>query len=255
MRCPRSASSRGWATTANTPGHGDTISAGVQFVRQTVDEITSHVPDALVLVTWDESGGYFDHVAPLVGGLLGNRPARSSDESEFRRSFVPLVRSVTPRAGRCGPVGGRPWPSPRNSTASVAIFSHRFPAGVPALNAARHMFLYERSRPFYPGGEAAAPESVSGTRCWPAGTQATAQLMAVVGELATRGSDFQIWWGGHAVRARSAGMKEIHHPVVGDMTLGYEMLTLASGSGHESEDLPALMPWFRRARPVTRLGD
>lgn len=49
------------------PGYGDTVSAGVQFVSQTVNEITSHVPDALVLLTWDESGGYFDHVAPPTG--------------------------------------------------------------------------------------------------------------------------------------------------------------------------------------------
>ncbi len=49
------------------PGYGDNVSAGVQFVGQTVAEITSHVPDALVLVTWDESGGYFDHVAPPTG--------------------------------------------------------------------------------------------------------------------------------------------------------------------------------------------
>ena len=49
------------------PGYGDTVSAGVRFVTKTVNEITSHVPDALVLLTWDESGGYFDHVAPPTG--------------------------------------------------------------------------------------------------------------------------------------------------------------------------------------------
>lgn len=49
------------------PGYGDTVSAGVQFVSQTVNEINSHVPDALVLLIWDESGGYFDHVAPPTG--------------------------------------------------------------------------------------------------------------------------------------------------------------------------------------------
>jgi phospholipase C len=49
------------------PGYGDTVSDGVRFVTQTVSEITDHVPDALVLLTWDESGGYFDHVAPPTG--------------------------------------------------------------------------------------------------------------------------------------------------------------------------------------------
>ena len=49
------------------PGYGDTVSQGVAFVQRTVNEITRNVPDALVLVTWDESGGYFDHVAPPTG--------------------------------------------------------------------------------------------------------------------------------------------------------------------------------------------
>jgi phospholipase C len=49
------------------PGYGDTLSQGVQFVSNTVAEITRNVPDALVLLTWDESGGYFDHVAPPTG--------------------------------------------------------------------------------------------------------------------------------------------------------------------------------------------
>jgi phospholipase C len=48
------------------PGYGDTISAGVDFVRSVVDaiEASAYAKDTLVLVTYDESGGYFDHVAP-----------------------------------------------------------------------------------------------------------------------------------------------------------------------------------------------
>lgn len=48
------------------PGYGDTISAGVDFVRDLVDRIEAspYADDTLVLVTYDESGGYFDHVAP-----------------------------------------------------------------------------------------------------------------------------------------------------------------------------------------------
>lgn len=48
------------------PGYGDTISAGVDFVRNVVDTIAAspYADNTLVLVTYDESGGYFDHVAP-----------------------------------------------------------------------------------------------------------------------------------------------------------------------------------------------
>lgn len=56
-------------------------------------------------------------------------------------------------------------------------------------------------------------------------------LMALVGELATRSNEFRTWWGGHTVRTHSTGTKKIHHPVVGDMTLGYEALAITSTPG------------------------
>jgi phospholipase C len=48
------------------PGYGDTISDGVAFVRDLLDRVqaSSYADSTLVLVTYDESGGYFDHVAP-----------------------------------------------------------------------------------------------------------------------------------------------------------------------------------------------
>lgn len=67
------------------PGYGDTISDGVRFVQQTVDEITRNVPDALILITWDESGGYFDHVAPPSG------TAASKVDGEPYGPRVPLL--------------------------------------------------------------------------------------------------------------------------------------------------------------------
>ena len=56
-------------------------------------------------------------------------------------------------------------------------------------------------------------------------------LTDLVGELATRSNDFRTWWGGHTVQIHSTGTNDIHHPVVGDMTIGYEVLSLASTPG------------------------
>ncbi len=55
------------------PGIQDTISAGVAFVQETLDAVAAsdYAPDTLVLVTWDEGGGYFDHVAPPGMGTDG----------------------------------------------------------------------------------------------------------------------------------------------------------------------------------------
>ncbi|MGE5183604.1 MAG: phospholipase C [Acidobacteriota bacterium] len=48
------------------PGQGTTISDGARFVRDVIDAIdkSDYAPDTLILVTWDEGGGFFDHVAP-----------------------------------------------------------------------------------------------------------------------------------------------------------------------------------------------
>lgn len=55
------------------PGLGTTISAGAAFTRDILDRVagSAYAPDTLVLVTWDEGGGFFDHVAPPADGSDG----------------------------------------------------------------------------------------------------------------------------------------------------------------------------------------
>jgi MmyB-like transcription regulator ligand binding domain len=55
--------------------------------------------------------------------------------------------------------------------------------------------------------------------------------MALVGELATHSDDFRTWWGGHTLRTHTSGTKRINHPLVGELTLGYETLALPSTPG------------------------
>jgi phospholipase C len=58
------------------PGSGDTVSAGVDFVSNLVAtvEASSAASDTLVLVTYDESGGYFDHIAPPATSAVDQQP-------------------------------------------------------------------------------------------------------------------------------------------------------------------------------------
>ncbi len=56
-------------------------------------------------------------------------------------------------------------------------------------------------------------------------------LMALVGELATRSNEFRTWWGGHTVRIHASGSKRIIHPVVGELTVEYDVLALQSAPG------------------------
>jgi len=66
------------------PGFGDTISGGQTFVQGVIDavEASPYAANTLILITWDESGGYFDHIAP---------PPTSPVDSEPYGARIPLL--------------------------------------------------------------------------------------------------------------------------------------------------------------------
>ena len=56
-------------------------------------------------------------------------------------------------------------------------------------------------------------------------------LTDLVGELSTRSDDFRVRWAAHDVRLHRTGLKHIHHPVVGDLHLAYEVMELPADPG------------------------
>ena len=118
-----------------------------------------------------------------------------------------------------------------SNTLGRALFPHLFPDNGTPINSARYLFLDERAQQFYVEWEISAREAVSALRLLAGQDPTDRELTALVGELATRSSDFRTWWGGHSVRTHNTGTKRINHPVVGEITLSYETLLLPSSSG------------------------
>jgi phospholipase C len=58
------------------PGYGDTVSAGTTFVTSVVNTVeqSMYAADTLILITFDESGGFFDHIAPPAASSVDNKP-------------------------------------------------------------------------------------------------------------------------------------------------------------------------------------
>jgi phospholipase C len=58
------------------PGQGTTLSLGVDLSQEATDAllVTDYGPDGLALVTWDEGGGFFDHVAPPAAARADGQP-------------------------------------------------------------------------------------------------------------------------------------------------------------------------------------
>lgn len=51
------------------------------------------------------------------------------------------------------------------------------------------------------------------------------RLAQLVGELSVLDTDFRRWWSDHQVAVRSRGVKDFHHPIVGDLTLDWDSLS------------------------------
>jgi phospholipase C len=66
------------------PGSQITISAGMKFVKGVVDAVagSSVASSTLVLVTFDEGGGYFDHMGP---------PERNMVDGQYYGTRVPMI--------------------------------------------------------------------------------------------------------------------------------------------------------------------
>ncbi|KQP01883.1 helix-turn-helix transcriptional regulator [Leifsonia sp. Leaf264] len=98
-------------------------------------------------------------------------------------------------------------------------------------NIARYNFLDQRAKQFYPNWEIAADIVVAIMRTEAGRNPYDKGMQDLVGELSTLSDAFRTRWGAHNVREHGAGVKTFHHPIVGDVTLVYEDLTLTSDHG------------------------
>jgi transcriptional regulator with XRE-family HTH domain len=99
------------------------------------------------------------------------------------------------------------------------------------VNHARFVFLSPRAPDFYGDWERAANDTVAVLRTAAGRDPYDRDLSDLVGELSTRSDEFRTRWAAHNVRIHRTGVKDFHHPVVGDLSLTYEMLELSADSG------------------------
>jgi transcriptional regulator with XRE-family HTH domain len=93
-------------------------------------------------------------------------------------------------------------------------------------DAARQVFLDPAARAFYPQWESVAAETVAFLQLDAGRHPGDPLLAAMVGELTAASPDFARMWAAQRVKEKTAGRKVICHPLVGEISLGYETLTL-----------------------------
>ncbi|MGW9031408.1 helix-turn-helix transcriptional regulator [Streptomyces sp. NPDC055722] len=94
-------------------------------------------------------------------------------------------------------------------------------------NIARYMFLNDAARVLYVDWADTAREQVGMLRLYASHHPHDPRLAQLVRELSASDGDFRRWWADHDVFQPQYGSKRYHHPLVGDLTLGFEALTPA----------------------------
>ena len=98
------------------------------------------------------------------------------------------------------------------------------PAGPP--NTARFAFLDPHAADFFVDWESGVNDCVALLRAAAGRDPYDKDLAQLIGELSTRSEGFRTRWAAHDVKFHRTGLKTVHHPVVGDITIETESFSL-----------------------------
>jgi transcriptional regulator with XRE-family HTH domain len=112
-----------------------------------------------------------------------------------------------------------------------ALYSPAFGDPARPVNLARFVFLDPKSREFYGDWDGIAHAAVGSLRAQAGRDPYDRALTDLVGELSVRSQEFRVRWAAHDVDYYRSGVQPFHHPLVGDLTLDYDVLELPADPG------------------------
>jgi transcriptional regulator with XRE-family HTH domain len=192
--------------------------------RGVSDEVLDAIGTALQLDEAERA-----HLADLVRTANAERPPRRTSTPQRVRPSVARIVDVMGAIPACV-TNGRLDLLYANDMAQ-ALFSDVFRDPVRPPNLARYVFLDPRARTFYRDWEKAANDTVAVLRAEAGRNPYDRGLSDLVGQLSTLADDFRVRWAAHDVGFHRAATKQMHHPLVGDLTLAFEMLELPADPG------------------------
>lgn len=98
-------------------------------------------------------------------------------------------------------------------------------------NLTRMLFLDPHTRELYRNWRAEATMAVASLRFVAAQFRDDRELTELIGELTLNSAEFAALWAKHPVQKCMSGVKQFHHPEVGDFDLGFEVLHLPDANG------------------------
>ena len=169
----------------------------------------------------------FDLVHATAGPGACPRPRRAARQ-QIRPSVQHLLDAMTMapayvRNGRLDVLAA--------NHLGYTVFSPMFGQPGRPANIARFIFLDPAAVELYVDWERHASDTVALLRAEAGRDPCDRALTDLIGELSTRSEAFSTWWAAHNVRLHRAGVKQLRHPVVGELTLAYESMELTADTG------------------------
>jgi hypothetical protein len=112
------------------------------------------------------------------------------------------------------------------------------PSGV--VNHTRFIFLDPRARSFFQDWSLHADTNVALLRRDSARVPGDRRLESLIREMTDLSDEFRVRWASHDVRRHYTGVKQYHHPAVGDLDLTYQSLEFEEDPGLVLTILPAV---------------
>ena len=156
-----------------------------------------------------------------LSALLREQPAGSGGPVRVRRE----VRTMVDALGPVPAMVHNPEFDVLATNVLARALIHDFDAAPDAeRNLLRWVFTDPRARQVYPDWAEVATGLVASLRL-------SIRSGSLIDELSAASPEFTRFWADHQVRRHSQGPKRFHNAVVGDLTLNFETMLLADGSG------------------------
>ncbi|UUU29771.1 helix-turn-helix transcriptional regulator [Streptomyces sp. CA-210063] len=190
--------------------------------RGVSDSVLDNIARALRL-TEDEGAHLFDLVRAANATTRTRRATRAQIRPAIQRVLDALAIPALVWNGRFDTLAA--------NRLGRALFSPLFQDQASSVNNARFVFFDPRAQEFFGDWEGVANDTVAVLR-WEAGRAPYDKALTdLVGELSTRSEFFRTRWAAHNVQPHRNGVKEFRHPVVGDLTLAYESMSIDADTG------------------------
>lgn len=163
------------------------------------------------------------HLGDLIGAGTTTRPTRAPAVQRARPGLHRLLEGMTDQPAMV--LGRRTDVLAANRLARALLVDWEV-LPVRERNYARWVFLTDDARSVFVDWDVQARAVVENLRLDVGRDPHDRAAQDLVADLTDHSPQFRAWWAEHRVYQRTFGAKRFRHPVVGDLTLDYESLTL-----------------------------